>query len=300
MIGMKIFNLVAENKASLLTFFPWISLLVILFGVRIFFDKATHPFKQIHIRSLGVLIVLSAAFFWIKNLATWGVFLVFCFYTAAFIMTMKPKKETEPPLSKIRPAFFSLCLLGAVGVTAGMSSGYAPSISMGPSMWPAAPKRVNINFLNTKAFRSERPSYGDDIEFEVPKGKSWPQGRYRKRVWGVPGDKILVEEYGIVVNGKRFADCSGKSELIVQKIPQVWFCHAQFPKLSESQLFVWGDMNPLMYKSFREIVKSGQLFVMGDNTVESSDSREMGPIDASWVVGRYENQGQTKEKWSSW
>ena len=302
MMGMQLFNAVAEHKAQLLFLGPWIALFSSLIGVRIFFDKATEPFKRIHIRLVGLAIILSSLFFLSRDYATWSVFLTFFLLCAAFVMTKKPrvKKPLSSGNNMVRYAGLSVCLFGASSVVLGMGSGYAPSVSMGPSMWPAASKGPDISLLNRSAFRTTAPSYGEDIEFDVPKGANWPEGRYRKRVWGVPGDKILVEEYGMVINGKRFADCSKKSKMIVSSYPRVWFCEVFFPGKKEPRSFVWGDSNPEMYKAFREIVSAKELFVVGDNTVESSDSREFGPIKQAWVVGRYDNVKPTSEKWKSW
>ena len=95
------------------------------------------------------------------------------------------------------------------------------------------------------------PKPGDIIIFHAPDGMDWV-----KRVIGVPGDTIQVYKGKLILNGK------------VVREP-----------------FINGPMNP--YRNFGPVkVPPGHLFVMGDNRNVSEDSRVIGPIPISKVVGR--------------
>lgn len=77
-----------------------------------------------------------------------------------------------------------------------------------------------------------------------------------KRVVGVGGDTVEVKEGSVFVNGEKAEE--------------------PFVKDPSAPL---GDHAPVK-------IKTGELFVMGDNRLHSQDSRSFGPIKESSVVGR--------------
>ena len=105
---------------------------------------------------------------------------------------------------------------------------------------------------------------GDIVVFEPP--ESWASARrdpFIKRVIGLPGDRIELEDGLVLVNGV---------------------------ELDEPYLFVRGGEPEPTEPSFngetRWLVPDGALFVMGDHRAASADSREFGPIEISTVLGR--------------
>jgi signal peptidase I len=79
---------------------------------------------------------------------------------------------------------------------------------------------------------------------------------YIKRIIGLPGDTVEVQNSTVFVNGQSL--------------------HEDFPH------------NPIPIGSYMPpvTVADGQLFVMGDNRPNSSDSRAFGPISQELVVGQ--------------
>ena len=101
------------------------------------------------------------------------------------------------------------------------------------------------------------PQRGDVIVFEYPLD---PETDFIKRVIGVPGDKISMQDKVLYVNGTRL------DEPYVQHVD---------PGLSPRR----DNFGPVE-------VPPGKYFVMGDNRDDSKDSRFWGFVDFSAVQGK--------------
>lgn len=104
--------------------------------------------------------------------------------------------------------------------------------------------------VNKLAYTNGSPKRGDVIVFHFPRD---PQQEYIKRVIGLAGDEVVVSNGTVRVNGE------------VLDEPYI----LQSPAYSGS----WQ-------------VPEGQLFVMGDNRNNSSDSHNWGTLELDYVVGK--------------
>ncbi|PWI58616.1 signal peptidase I [Sulfoacidibacillus thermotolerans] len=120
----------------------------------------------------------------------------------------------------------------------------------GLSMYPTL--RNNERLLVDKIpYYFGPPKPGDIIVFKSPFGEDWV-----KRVIGIPGETLRIYDGQLYIDGKLI-----------------------------KEPFINGPMNP--YKNFGPVtVPPGHLFVMGDNRNISEDSRVIGPIPISSVIGR--------------
>lgn len=122
------------------------------------------------------------------------------------------------------------------------------SVSMEPTLY-----ENDFVIVNKLAYRFGEPSRGDIIVFRPPEDPtSIP---FIKRVIGLPGDAILVEQGQVYVNG--------------------YLLREPYIKTSPSADGSWS-------------VPEGQLFVMGDNRNNSSDSRSWGSVPLDNVIGTAE------------
>ncbi len=103
------------------------------------------------------------------------------------------------------------------------------------------------------AYRLGQPERGDVLVFHNPGNTSED---YIKRIIGLPGDTLEVQNATVYVNGQALVE--------------------DFPHNPISP----GDYMPPV------VVGDNQLFVMGDNRPNSSDSRVFGPISQDLVVGQ--------------
>ena len=105
---------------------------------------------------------------------------------------------------------------------------------------------------------------GDIVVFQPP--PSWRSGQdapFIKRVIGLPGDRIDLQDGFVIVNGTQLDE------------PYL------FERRGEPE-----PTEPSIGGATSWLVPDGALFVMGDHRAASADSREFGPIDVSTVLGR--------------
>jgi signal peptidase I len=127
----------------------------------------------------------------------------------------------------------------------------------GESMFPTFKDKEYI-LTNLIGLRFNSPKRGDVIVFKAPPDN---EKDFIKRVIGLPGDKILLKDGFIYLNGKLFDESSYLAS-------DVRTYGGAF--LKEGEEFT---------------VPDGNFFVMGDNRPYSSDSREWGLLKISDVIG---------------
>jgi signal peptidase I len=124
----------------------------------------------------------------------------------------------------------------------------------GSSMEPTLHNQEYM-LVNKAAYLFQAPARGDVIVFQYPLD---PQVDYVKRIIAIPGDVISVINQSVIVNGVT---------------------------LRESYVNKDNPFNP--YPSFRNhIVGPDEYFVMGDNRVDSSDSRKWGLVPRNNIIGQ--------------
>jgi len=104
--------------------------------------------------------------------------------------------------------------------------------------------------VNKLAYKLGRPNHGDIVVFRYPLD---PKEDLIKRVIGLPGDRISVRNGSLFING--------------QAIPENYIAAA--PEYT-------GDWE----------VPAGEIFVLGDNRNDSSDSHSWGMLPLQNVVGK--------------
>ena len=123
-----------------------------------------------------------------------------------------------------------------------------PSISMEPTI-PAG-SRVTIDLA---AYKSSEPCRGDIVAFRPP---SPTNALFAFRVIGKPGEMIVLTDSGALINGKEIT------------LP-----------------------GAVQYKcaptcANRTMLKADEFFLLGDNTAQARDSRYLGPIKRSNIMGK--------------
>jgi signal peptidase I len=127
------------------------------------------------------------------------------------------------------------------------------------------------NFLDGSLILTDKISYqlhppqrGDVIVFHYPKN---PRLDYIKRIIGLPGEKIQIENNQIII----YNDSNPKGFALKEPYIPNDFVTLGKKYLPNGQI---------------ETIEPDQYFVMGDNREGSSDSREFGPVEKKHFVGR--------------
>src|SRR3989338_4377079 len=126
--------------------------------------------------------------------------------------------------------------------------------SMHPNFFHKQYILTNIIVLQFK-----KPILGDVVIFRAPPD---PEKDYIKRVIGIPGDAIFLKDGEVYLNGKLLDE----KEYIVSTMKTYGGTFIQ-----EEQTI---------------IVPKNSYFVMGDNRLESSDSREWGFVSTKAIIGQ--------------
>lgn len=129
---------------------------------------------------------------------------------------------------------------------------YQPVKVEGTSMLPGLEDQERI-FVNKFVYRWEPISRGDVVVFRYPRDTS---KSYIKRIIAVPGDRIAIDKGRVYING-----------------------------LLLREDYVPGEYHDL--RSYPDtVIHSGSYFVMGDHRSLSSDSRDFGPIEERFLIGK--------------
>jgi signal peptidase I len=170
------------------------------------------------------------------------------FHTGGFLMA-DPKSSSKKWVTALEWfVAIAVAVLIAFGIRGYL---FAPYEVNGQSMEPTL-KGDELLIVNKWIYRVDMPDYGDIIVFHTNEGRD-----FIKRVIGLPGDQIDIK------NGKVYRN-----------------------KKPLDEPYINGAMNDAIGSYKHLIVPAHHLFVMGDNRNNSLDSRMIGPVDISAVVGR--------------
>jgi signal peptidase I len=146
-------------------------------------------------------------------------------------------------LDVLETVLISLILF--VGINALTARIRVDSKSMEPSLHSG-----EFILVNKLSYRFGSPQRGDVIVFHFPGD---PDQEYIKRIIGLPGDKVVVANQNVIVNGQELEE-----PYILQR-----------PR----------------YNGAWELGQD-EYFVLGDNRNNSSDSHNWGAVPVSYIVGK--------------
>jgi len=129
---------------------------------------------------------------------------------------------------------------------------YQPVKVEGTSMMPGLEDQERI-FVNKFVYRWEPIQRGDIVVFRYPRD---PSKSYIKRVIGVAGDRIRIE------NGQVYVDNEALDE---EYVPTEYADARSYPEV---------------------VVPANSYYVLGDHRTMSNDSRDFGPVNERYIYGK--------------
>jgi signal peptidase I len=137
---------------------------------------------------------------------------------------------------------------------------------------------LRLPVSRTKVVNIGEPERGDVMVFFPP---HMNETYFIKRVIGLPGDEIRVENNVLYINGER------ASQELIQALPpgnpQV---EVLWEEIYGHRHLMAKQMAPSRFSNYRAVVPEGHYFMMGDNRDNSLDSRSWGFVPERDVVGR--------------
>lgn len=135
---------------------------------------------------------------------------------------------------------------------------------------------LRLPVLETKILETGEPERGDVVVFRLPDDTSI---NYIKRVVGLPGDVISHNGHQLVVNGTPIELERDTDEPVFDGIPRF----TETLDAREHSILIKNPGYAVRDGTFE--VPEGSYFMMGDNRDDSRDSRFIGSIHESYLVG---------------
>ncbi len=131
-----------------------------------------------------------------------------------------------------------------------------PFVVEGNSMEPNYHNNEYL-LVNQVTYRLRAPERGETIIFRYPKD---PSEDFIKRIVGLPGEKVTIANSRVLINNQPLDE--------------------KYINSSE------GSQNVSSGERLEITLSNTEYFVMGDNRNHSSDSRDWGPLDRKYIIGR--------------
>ncbi len=133
---------------------------------------------------------------------------------------------------------------------------------------------LRLPVTETKILETGSPARGDVVVFRLPDD---PSINYIKRVVGLPGDDVVYKRHRLTINGEevpleQLPGATPESPLFVEKLGD-----------REHEMLITNAAYTVRDGVYT--VPEGHYFVMGDNRDNSRDSRFIGAIPESHLVG---------------
>ena len=179
-------------------------------------------------------------------------------------MASQPESLSEPNVAAVAPraessrrySLLSVWLRDLI-ISLGISAFiiiflYQPVKVEGTSMMPGLDDQERI-FINKFVYRLEPIERGDIVVFRYPRD---PSKSYIKRVIGLAGDRVRIDQGKVYVNGKRLRE---------GYVPSLYRDSRSYPE---------------------QAVPPNSYFLLGDHRTMSDDSRDFGPVDQAYIYGK--------------
>ncbi len=233
------------------------------FAVR---SPATHQVAEMDLPTIFILLLFVAG-------AIWSVDAAFLKPTRARLALAQGAPVAEPVLVQYARSFLPVILIVVLIRSFVIEPFRIPSASMMPGLIDGDfifvskfSYGLRLPVINTKVLNTGRPQRGDVIVFRLPAD---PSVNFIKRLIGLPGDRVLVRNNQIFINGNRVPQQPDGHYLGGDEFAGSDLALESFGNKAHVIMFA----RDLPYKDFEAVVPEGEYFFMGDNRNDSEDGR---------------------------
>ena len=135
---------------------------------------------------------------------------------------------------------------------------------------------VKIPFTEISLAELADPQRGDVIIIDSSRAEK----RLVKRIIGLPGDTIYMQNNALVINGE------AASYQVLDREDDALIILEEFPEKAHQAQVSRGFINRASRSYGPAVVPDDQYFVLGDNRDNSSDSRDWGFVPEGNIVGK--------------
>lgn len=135
---------------------------------------------------------------------------------------------------------------------------------------------LRLPVIEKKFIETGEPERGDVAVFRLP---SDPNVNYIKRVVGLPGDHILYRGHQLTINGEEVALAPDEGDPLHDGMAR----YIEMLDSREHAILIANPYNTASAGTY--VVPEGHYFMMGDNRDNSRDSRFIGAVPESYLVG---------------
>ena len=167
--------------------------------------------------------------------------------------------------------------------------GYGPilgTVRAGDKVWSGRVVSGDHVFVNRLTWNFRRPRRGDVMVFSTKGIKGLPQGtHYIKRMTGLPGETISIDPPRLMVDGVEAAGPETIARICRREHYAPWapdYIYAGYQPIGDQMA---DTDRALRTRDSKFKLAAGEYFAMGDNTVNSRDSRYWGAVPRSNLLG---------------
>ena len=161
------------------------------------------------------------------------------------------------------------------------------TIPSGGVLWSGTVKAGDHVFVNRVAWNFRRPRRGDVMVFSTTGINGLPEGtHYIKRMSGLPGETVQIWPPHLVIDGETLTEPPTVARIANrERISPDATPYAGYTLIATNRYIQAEAPTPLCSVADKVTLAPDEYYALGDNTMNSRDSRYWGPVPARNLLG---------------